>query len=1105
MTPVLFLHLPETGGSIAAAVENRLRQAGNEAVRCLPCPQGEGAPRATELLLSTQYAELIDLEATDTTLHTVMLLPTWASGAAEAARTLVKAAEATPHKTSVDILCLHSALATEADTEARAGMRETGRAVIAEIAACASRATIPCRAVVIDNFNSSGAAAGFDDTLLAAFVAELLRVMTENYADTFGRLGNPNVGGRDAVVALGLASLEFDRRAIADFLLSRAFVSALNQAEITRTKVDAQSAAQRAAACLEGVDSFYEDFYDAQVEPLIAARMPEGEIAARVREPLDEAVAALRERLTSFLDDKTLSLPEKEAVWAIILGLDNRLLGGARYRERHLSFDDALSQPIDLYVEAYNRHAAGETLLPQLGMYPAIARDLFDPTPDQAINPLPKIKALKTDMLDLTAFMRAKEKELAALNAQHSDRAMAEGHLSEDGFVWRGVQRRLDTAVAEVSLQEQYTPAEGLKPLPSVDLRKFFGPAADQGALGSCTSMAVASMMEYIVRRNNSDGTATPLSARFLFYHTNVVTGRCDEGSSYHDQLEVAAARGVCGEQLYPYTGDPSGPVPGPEAEADARRHRVVKALQIPLVTDGNHYDAMQANHALLTSALTEGYPVGIALRVFDDFANHPGGLVPRPGDDTIEHGRHGRHAMVITGYSERDKCYIVRNSWGTDFGDNGYAYISSSYIDDPELCPFACIVAETTDGTPDAPGTAVPALMAPFGATQTQINIAATRNALDEARLRLEWLTTAYNELYRYYADLMQHLCQPLVRNELRKRSEQALRLEIIGLETHREKLINEMPEKLRNFSHNYIKGCLQLSGVTLAAWGMTALFWKVQLSNTHLWLTGLSALITIITVAAWVHYKWAKRKKRRELQEEIDDVATAAGRKKRRLLTLQLRFHVAGMLVDDLHELSLKLHADYQRLVSFNNNLRCWHEEDSSHAADVPGSGQRMLVKLIDATLLDAFYQVHDADVTARIDLMDAFLHYDLSPDGMQRVRHELEQATRSAIAPLFADFTMASYIMGTCNYPYLPKADTAGVLQRLNRLSTVLTRHNAVGTPYESKYLITCVDSALRSRWLEMCSPHFAYQPMPLGTADIDRATVLTLDCVAVDDLV
>ena len=41
--------------------------------------------------------------------------------------------------------------------------------------------------------------------------------------------------------------------------------------------------------------------------------------------------------------------------------------------------------------------------------------------------------------------------------------------------------------------------------------------------------------------------------------------------------------------------------------------------------------------------------------------------------------GRHGRHAMLITGYV--GNFYVVKNSWGTDWGENGYCYIPKNVL----------------------------------------------------------------------------------------------------------------------------------------------------------------------------------------------------------------------------------------------------------------------------------------------------------------------------------------------------------------------------------------------------------------------------------------
>ena len=53
-------------------------------------------------------------------------------------------------------------------------------------------------------------------------------------------------------------------------------------------------------------------------------------------------------------------------------------------------------------------------------------------------------------------------------------------------------------------------------------------------------------------------------------------------------------------------------------------------------------------------------------------------GMVPMPvpGESLL-----GGHAVIICGYNDFDERFIMRNSWGTHWGDNGYFYLSYSYI----------------------------------------------------------------------------------------------------------------------------------------------------------------------------------------------------------------------------------------------------------------------------------------------------------------------------------------------------------------------------------------------------------------------------------------
>jgi Papain family cysteine protease len=48
--------------------------------------------------------------------------------------------------------------------------------------------------------------------------------------------------------------------------------------------------------------------------------------------------------------------------------------------------------------------------------------------------------------------------------------------------------------------------------------------------------------------------------------------------------------------------------------------------------------------------------------------------------------GRHGRHAMLIVGYV--GNFFTLKNSWGTDWGDQGFCYIPKNVLaaSDPEF-----------------------------------------------------------------------------------------------------------------------------------------------------------------------------------------------------------------------------------------------------------------------------------------------------------------------------------------------------------------------------------------------------------------------------------
>lgn len=101
---------------------------------------------------------------------------------------------------------------------------------------------------------------------------------------------------------------------------------------------------------------------------------------------------------------------------------------------------------------------------------------------------------------------------------------------------------------------------------------------------------------------------------------------------------------------------------------------------------------------------LAEGYPFVFGLVLFREFdAAEKLGCVPMTNIDlsmeedgtklrpeaieSLKRERHGHHCMLCVGYMDSCQRFIVRNSWGTGWGDNGYCYIPYAYMTNRYLC----------------------------------------------------------------------------------------------------------------------------------------------------------------------------------------------------------------------------------------------------------------------------------------------------------------------------------------------------------------------------------------------------------------------------------
>jgi len=227
--------------------------------------------------------------------------------------------------------------------------------------------------------------------------------------------------------------------------------------------------------------------------------------------------------------------------------------------------------------------------------------------------------------------------------------------------------------------------------LPSkVDLRPLCPPVVDQGDLGSCTANALAGALGFLELKDFRDkvtdsaaefnaalGSYVPFSRLFIYWQERLIEGDTDQdgGAQLRDGIKALSTVGACSEVLWPYDTARAFTAPAPECALEAGQHKISRYVNI---------DNTRAN--LLRACLAEGYPFVFGFTVYDGFEGEECAATGMLHLPTRDEGCQGGHAVMCVGYDDARRVFIVRNSWGSAWGDGGYFYMPYAYMTDANL-----------------------------------------------------------------------------------------------------------------------------------------------------------------------------------------------------------------------------------------------------------------------------------------------------------------------------------------------------------------------------------------------------------------------------------
>jgi C1A family cysteine protease len=139
------------------------------------------------------------------------------------------------------------------------------------------------------------------------------------------------------------------------------------------------------------------------------------------------------------------------------------------------------------------------------------------------------------------------------------------------------------------------------------------------------------------------------------------------------DGIKTLAKQGACSEKSWPYEVSKFKAKPGPACYEEALEHQITSYRRILTL------DQMR-------TCLAEGFPLVFGFTVYESFESQEvarTGLVnlPKPQEQVL-----GGHAVLAVGYDDSNQRFMVRNSWGTDWGVKGYFTLPYKYLGNRNL-----------------------------------------------------------------------------------------------------------------------------------------------------------------------------------------------------------------------------------------------------------------------------------------------------------------------------------------------------------------------------------------------------------------------------------
>lgn len=217
-------------------------------------------------------------------------------------------------------------------------------------------------------------------------------------------------------------------------------------------------------------------------------------------------------------------------------------------------------------------------------------------------------------------------------------------------------------------------------PIPtSFDLSAKMPTVQNQLNQSSCVafaSMYVKSYHEYVEKGLTQYTESDIMSPSFIYNQTNAYkirnngVGCQNSGSFFDDVLNFLKNNGVCSISDMSYNENDCSTLPNQNTINKAKLNKITSFRRVNM-----------SNNSDVKTLIYTGSPILIGVETDNNFHNASlltNGKYIWKGNNSK---KTGLHALVIVGYDDNIQAFKIINSWGNNWGNNGYAWIAYDYI----------------------------------------------------------------------------------------------------------------------------------------------------------------------------------------------------------------------------------------------------------------------------------------------------------------------------------------------------------------------------------------------------------------------------------------